>query len=229
VTIKELNTILDEEFPRTLSAHWDNDGIMVCPNVNMQIKRVMLSLDATTNAIMMASKQGCDLLLTHHPLIFHSIGGMDGQCVTTRRVMLALAKSVSVISLHTRLDACTNGVVETLCEVYGIKEPFPLGIFDESGLFARAGRLPDGRKCVVCPGSGNSAAENILYHAMWTDIDVFITGELSYNNYIDLQEMVPDIRILGHYESEVVILPKLAKLLEKHNIAYEYFDKTIQR
>ena len=51
MTIRELYCALDEMYPRSLSCSWDNDGLMVCSSPDTEVKRVLLALDASNEAI----------------------------------------------------------------------------------------------------------------------------------------------------------------------------------
>ena len=72
-TISEIGRFLDELLPRSLSASWDNDGLMVCTDPNKKVSKILFSLDITSDAIRYASDIGADLILSHHPLIFRGI------------------------------------------------------------------------------------------------------------------------------------------------------------
>lgn len=67
---RELYNIIDAFCPKTLSCSWDNDGIMVSPSLDAEVKRVLLSLDATYEAVSYAADYGYDTLITHHPMLF---------------------------------------------------------------------------------------------------------------------------------------------------------------
>lgn len=67
---RELYNIIDAFCPKTLSCSWDNDGIMVSPSLDAEVKRVLLSLDATYEAVSYAADNGYDTLITHHPMLF---------------------------------------------------------------------------------------------------------------------------------------------------------------
>ena len=68
--VQELYNYLDEVIPRSLSCSWDNDGLMLCPNPFEQVNKVLLALDATEEVAEYAVKNGFDVIVTHHPMIF---------------------------------------------------------------------------------------------------------------------------------------------------------------
>ena len=73
MTVRELYAFLEERIPRALSCDWDNDGLMVCADDQKQVSRVLVALDITSAVAEYAIKEGYDLVVSHHPLIFHPI------------------------------------------------------------------------------------------------------------------------------------------------------------
>ena len=70
MTVTELYKKFCLYFPEELRCEWDNDGIMVCPDSNAEVKKVLISLDVTEEIVDYAINQGFDLIISHHPLIF---------------------------------------------------------------------------------------------------------------------------------------------------------------
>ena len=61
MTVRELYSMLENKYPRELSAPWDNDGLMCCADPGAEVKKVLLSLDATKEAIEYAVKNFPDM------------------------------------------------------------------------------------------------------------------------------------------------------------------------
>ena len=70
MTVSEFSRELECRIPSALSESWDNDGAMLIPDSDRQVKKVLVALDATTAAINRAIAIGADAIVTHHPLIF---------------------------------------------------------------------------------------------------------------------------------------------------------------
>ena len=70
MTVTEFYQQISERIPTSLSCEWDNDGLMVCPDGNRAVRRVLCTLDVTDEAVAYAEENGFDLILSHHPLIF---------------------------------------------------------------------------------------------------------------------------------------------------------------
>ena len=73
MTVRELYAFLEQRIPRALSCDWDNDGLMVCANDQVEVKRVLVALDITAAVAEQAIREGYDLIVSHHPLIFRPL------------------------------------------------------------------------------------------------------------------------------------------------------------
>ena len=51
MTVRELYGALDKMIPSSLSCDWDNDGLMCCPDANKEVRRVLVTLDVTAEAV----------------------------------------------------------------------------------------------------------------------------------------------------------------------------------
>ena len=104
-TVKALYDFLEEKIPRSLSSEWDNDGLMVCPDENAEVKKILFALDATDNVINFAKENSFDTIITHHPLIFSPLRSVNGENTVSRRAISLIKSGISVMSFHTRLDS----------------------------------------------------------------------------------------------------------------------------
>ena len=66
---KKIIDFLEEKYPKSNAEEWDNVGLLV-GNINKDIKKIQLSIDATEKAIEYAVENGINMIITHHPLIF---------------------------------------------------------------------------------------------------------------------------------------------------------------
>lgn len=234
MTIRELYEKLEELYPRSLCCEWDNDGLMFCPDPDRSVTRVMLALDAAKGSIEAAAQAKCELLLTHHPMLFRPLRSLTPLDLSGSRVMDAWNGGVSVISLHTRLDAGKDGVNDalvkrlgwTVCGTFGDEESPELGRIAELNTpmdplaFAEhvrsmlgceavqmTGRHPV-RRIAVVGGDG----KDFIRAAMKAGADTFITGAAGYNMALDAAEEGLNILEAGHYHTEAPVLERLADL-----------------
>ena len=88
MTVREFYARLEKRYPRELSAPWDNDGLMCCADPGAEVKKVLLSLDATAQAVERAAAGDFDVLLTHHPMIFRGVRSFVGGEFPADRVLV---------------------------------------------------------------------------------------------------------------------------------------------
>lgn len=113
--ISELLDYIEEFAPLSLALDWDNVGLMV-GNPQSEVRRVLICLDVTPNAVKIAKLSGADLILSHHPLIFKPIARL------TDPLLLDIVKNgISVVSLHTNLDVVPEGVNHALADKLGLE------------------------------------------------------------------------------------------------------------
>ena len=71
--VRDLNQFFEERIPASLSCEWDNDGLMCCADLDRKVERVLVALDITAAVVDEAIAGGYDVVLSHHPLIFHPL------------------------------------------------------------------------------------------------------------------------------------------------------------
>lgn len=248
MTVRELYKIIDGLCPRELSCSWDNDGIMVSGNLDKEVKRVLLSLDATEDAVKYANENGFDLLITHHPMLFRGVKSVNDENIYGSRIINALSGGVSVLSFHTRLDACHGGVNDALANKLGfeVSESFgddespdigricdipPMTAYDlalrvKEKLGCDAVRL-NGKcdtvvtKVALCGGDG----KEFVYPALMNGCDAYITGDCGYNMAGDAVEDGLVTIEAGHYHTEAPVLSVLERIVcESCDAEVEYYN-----
>ncbi len=127
MTIQQLYDALEARIPRSLSCGWDNDGLSCCPDPAAPVRGVLVALDATEDAVAAAERRGCNLLVTHHPLLFRGLRAVDGADTSSRKVLRLIRAGISTAAFHTRLDALPGGVNDTLAAVLGLHDVLPFG------------------------------------------------------------------------------------------------------
>ena len=90
-----------------------------------QVSRVLVALDVTAETLAEAEQNGCQLIVTHHPAIFHPLKKLSPADLPFQLVQ----KGISAICMHTNLDAAEGGVNEVLAGIFGMKnwKPFAGG------------------------------------------------------------------------------------------------------
>ena len=139
ITVKEIDEILSQTAPRTLSEEWDNDGVMLCENQHKPVNKVLVMLEVTPDGITAAENGGYDLIVTHHPFVFRPFKRLTGSDYTNFKRLMQ--KNIAVLSYHTRLDSALGGVNDTAAELLGLSDVVPFG--GENGQCGRVGSLSE--------------------------------------------------------------------------------------
>ena len=234
MTVRELYNKISEFCPKRMSCSWDNDGIMLSGNLDAEVKSILTALDATEETLCYAAENGYDVLLTHHPMLFRGVKSVSPDTPHGRRVIKALDSGLSVLSFHTRLDACDGGVNDELCRVLGLHvsgkfgddECEELGRFCECDMTARelsrlvldklgcdAVRLNgDKEKRITRVGVCGGDGKEMIYPALMSGCDALITGDAGYNIAGDAAEDGIVVIEAGHYHTEAPVCRVLASL-----------------
>jgi len=238
MNVKTLHDELTKRWPKTLSAAWDNDGIMSSPDVLAEVKRVLVALDATHAVVRYAAEHGFDTVVTHHPMIFKGAKNVTPATLTGRRIVDSLVNGVSVLSFHTRLDAAEGGVNDALCRILGF-EPCESFGEDDMATLGRIAEVPamtagelaglvkeklgcaavrvngDLDKTVTriafCGGDG----KDFIYPALAAGCQAYITGDAGYNMAEDAAEDGLVTIEAGHYHSEAPVCRVIAEAVRE--------------
>lgn len=127
---KELIEKLEELAPFAYACEWDNSGFLAGRG-DKEIKKVMIALDATDEAVDEAVKTGADLLLTHHPLIFKPISRVNDQEMVGRRILRLIQADICYVAMHTNFDIAPGCMADLAAERLGLMPEGPLEVTGE--------------------------------------------------------------------------------------------------
>lgn len=152
--LSEIISYLNSQFPLSLQESYDNCGLLI-GDTNSEIKGILICIDITEEVLDEAVTKNCNLIISHHPLIFSGIKSLTGHTVTERIVIRAIRENIAVFAIHTNLDNQREGVNQFLCNKLGIIKPEILK------------PLPDKlRKLVVfCPPSHSGQVRDAIFDA----------------------------------------------------------------
>lgn len=125
--LSDIVGIINKIAPPALAEDWDNVGLQV-GDPSSGIERIMVALDPCPEAVNAAITGSCQLLLTHHPLIFKPLKRITTTDATGRLIHQAIAGRLAIVSLHTNYDVATNGVNDLLAEALGVTSCRPLKV-----------------------------------------------------------------------------------------------------
>ena len=115
VRVQDLLGLLHGLYPPELAEEWDNVGLQV-GDPAAPVERVLVALDPGLAAVAAASRQGAQLLVTHHPLLFKPLRRLTTDDPVGRVVWQAVRDGVAIVSAHTNLDVAAEGLNRWLAE-----------------------------------------------------------------------------------------------------------------
>lgn len=122
MTCTELFTHIEAWAPKEIAWQNDNVGLQVGSS-NSKIDNVLVSLDLTEEVIDEAVSKNCNLIITHHPLLFHPLKKLELDSDTTARlVQQLLLNKITLYSAHTNLDFTKDGVSFQLASQLGLRD-----------------------------------------------------------------------------------------------------------
>ncbi len=112
---------LEQFAPLPLQESWDNAGLQI-GLTEAEVSGVLLCLDVTEQIIDEALEEGCNLVVSHHPLLFRGLKQVSDQTDVQRTVRKAIKNDVAVVSMHTNLDNARGGVNWKIAQRLGLTD-----------------------------------------------------------------------------------------------------------
>lgn len=119
--LKDIIDIIESVAPRRQQEVWDNSGLQIGDG-SRDIHSVLLTVDVSEAVVAEAIKEGCDMILSHHPLLFHGLKHITGSTPQERCVAEAIRHGISIYSSHTSMDKALRGVSGRMGEQLGLQE-----------------------------------------------------------------------------------------------------------
>lgn len=119
--LQEIIDIIESVAPRRQQEAWDNSGLQV-GDLSREIHSVLLAVDVSEAVVAEAIKEGCDMILSHHPLLFHGLKHLTGATPQERCVAEAIRHDIAIYSSHTSMDKALRGVSGRMAEQLGLQE-----------------------------------------------------------------------------------------------------------
>ena len=238
VTVGDVYRLIDEFAPFSTQDKFDNAGLLV-GSMEDEADRIEVCLDITRQAVEEATAKGAQLIVSHHPVIFHKLSALE----SCDPVYLLAKHGISAICAHTNVDMAKNGISDVMLELLGFKgearvlEPVhsdgtgygrivELDIAAEAEELAQRCKKAFGCKVVryynskknikvvgVCSGAGGS--EEHVAHAAKMGCDALITGDVKHSGFIEAANRGITLIDAGHFHTENIICEPLAAMLRE--------------
>lgn len=228
VKIKEVLCALERFAPLPLQEDWDNAGLQV-GLTEAEASGALLCLDVSEAIVAEAVRKGCNLVVSHHPLLFRGLKRIGDGDYVQRTVMEAIKHDVCIVSMHTNMDNARGGVNHKMAEKLGLvgvrflapkvvdgvecgsgvvgELPQPMAADD----FILAVKRAFGVECALCNellrrpirtvALCGGAGDFLIGDAAGAGADAFITGEMHYHQYFGHEQEL-QLCVIGHYQSE---------------------------
>lgn len=108
-SIADVIKVLEQSAPPSLQESYDNSGL-IAGNVSIEVKNVLVCLDSTEAVIEEAIEKNCNLVISHHPILFRPISSITGKNYVERTLLLAIKNDIAIYAMHTNLDSIKGGV-----------------------------------------------------------------------------------------------------------------------
>jgi len=119
--LSDILGIINKIAPTSLAESWDNVGLQV-GDPTAGISQIMIALDATPDVVETAIASGCQLLVTHHPLIFKPQKSISTATPQGRLIHAAIRGGLAIVSMHTNYDIADNGLNDVLAARLGLSD-----------------------------------------------------------------------------------------------------------
>lgn len=234
-TVQQVYEAMQAIAPLELAEHWDNPGLLV--DCGGQVHRALVALDITPEVVAEAAAKQCEVIVSHHPVIFDPLKKIGPQDVALQLVRAG----ISAVCMHTNLDAAEGGVNEVLAGIFGMKdmEVFAegcgrVGTVEEISVpaLARKAQQELGKRCnqpengpavqvkfadtgrpvkrlAVISGAGGS----LFADAIAMGADCLLTGEANHHHAIDAKRLGLSLIAAGHYATEFPVTAAVAEKL----------------
>ena len=226
--IRQVLEALEQFAPLPLQESWDNAGLQL-GLTEADVSGALLCLDVNEQIVDEAIRKGCNLIVSHHPLLFRGLKQISGADYVQRCVIKALKNDIVLISMHTNMDNAKNGVNWKIAERLGLQQcqffaqkqvgdieagsgvigslPQPMAADD----FVLMVKRQFGVECALCNellrrpiqkvALCGGAGDFLLDDALHQGADAFITGEMHYHQCFGYEQRI-QICVIGHYQSE---------------------------
>ncbi|MBS3812248.1 Nif3-like dinuclear metal center hexameric protein [Candidatus Bipolaricaulota bacterium] len=120
VSYRAIQVFLEEAAPPYLEEEWDNSGFQVKRDRD-EVERLLVGLDPTRDLIQYGVNRDVELIITHHPLIFNSLEGLEEGTLVGSKLLQLIDNQIDLVSIHTPFDHSARGLSDALAERLGLR------------------------------------------------------------------------------------------------------------
>lgn len=237
VTVGDVYRYIDNIAPFNTQDSFDNSGLLV-GSMEATVTKTAVCLDITRRVAEEAALKGANLIVSHHPIIFHKLSAIE----IHNPINILIKNGINAICAHTNVDMCKNGISDMMLELldfkgetrvlepihkdgvgYGrivqldfVSEASALAAMCKNAFHCNTVRYYDSGRVIktvgVCSGAGGS--EDDVANATVRGCDALITGDVKHSGFIEAANRGITLIDAGHFHTENIICGKISADLE---------------
>lgn len=238
VKINEIAEFLNNFAPSIYAEDYDNVGLLI-GDKDKEINKIMITLDADEDVAKDAADKKCDLVISHHPLIFKPLKRVVNDNSVSKTVINLIKNDISLISVHTNFDSVKSGLCDLFFDkIADTKERVSIEGDEENG----CGRIAELKKSsklseiletvkkefnlstvryvgsednkITKIGVCNGGGADFIYSAVNQGADLYISGDIKYHHARFAYESGVALIEVPHYNAEIIFCKYVKELLE---------------
>lgn len=217
--VKEVLDWLNDLAPFESAEGFDNVGLLMGDR-EAEVHTVLFGMDITDAMADEAIKMGADVIVTHHPFIFHAMKRIDYTAPQGRTLCRLAEKRISVIAAHTNWDKAAGGVGDSLAKALELKDvvsaddyvrvgtlPSPMSYADfkthvRAKLHVDARFYPASEAAISRVAVAGGAYGEGYFAALAAGAQVYVVGEIAHHEILDASARGLTLCDAGHYATE---------------------------
>lgn len=240
--IRDLVASIEEFAPLNLQESYDNSGLIV-GRLDDEVHAALLAVDVTEEVIDEALREGCDIIITHHPIIFTPLKRFNSASYVERCVERAIRSGIALYACHTNLDSTSHGMSWQVGAMIGLdnmtvlepRRDDPDAGFGVVGTLTRSedalsllkrvknifdvgavrySDIPSEEFMVRRVAICTGAGRSCIASARAAGADLYITADLRYNDFMEGEGRMI-LADIGHFESEFCAIRILNDVISK--------------
>lgn len=251
ISVNDVITEIEKLAKPQYAYDWDNCGLLAGDRKS-QVEKILITLDITKEVALEAKEKNCQMIISHHPLIFKAVKNLSTDTYEGEVLSILYKNNIALYCAHTSLDIASGGVNDVLCEklmLNNVSLVSEMNVLGETVACARKGDLPhDFSKGELIEYIKNiTGAKKLDYYlldktykkialctgageefAFDSDADVFLTGEIKYHTALEMKRQNISFIAAGHYFTEVHIAEGLSRYLQKQFNMLQYSVEVIK-
>lgn len=251
VKVQDIINHVEEFAPLAIKEDGDPTGFQIGDR-NQEVHTIMTTLDVRPKVVEEAINKNVDMIMAHHPIMFHSARNLDLSSPQNKMYQELLSHNIAVHSAHTNLDKAHGGMNDWLMEKLELKDARYLDPNDDYSI-GRMGDLPEemdlldfakkvrdtynvpnlryvkselGQPVKTVAIIGGDAGK-FYPEVLKAGADTFITGDVYYHTAHDMMSNGLNVIDPGHH-IEAIFIEKMASLLNDWKKAYKWDINIIQ-